>query len=184
MELIDYISRTDLNNKTEREKALYLCFYHYKESGVTEFSLRLISELFVQCGFSIPNSSRLKGNLTKGKEKTFSIIKKSSSLSIIPVILQELERSVGILWEDNINYSKFISSMSNEHCNDAILRIIPRIDLEEISSFIEGTPYISDLQKNFYQTYITARYEEILLPTYQQLIGEDIESDFSQVMSF
>ena len=103
MELIDYISRTDLKNKTEREKALYLCFYHYKESGETEFSLQLISELFVQCGFSIPNSSRLKGNLTKGKEKTFSIIKKSLSLSIIPVVLQELERSVGILWEDNIS---------------------------------------------------------------------------------
>lgn len=100
MELIDYICKTDLNNKSEKEKALYLCFYHYKESGETEFSTSLISELFAQCGFSIPNSSRLKSNLTKGKSKTFLIIKGTSNLSIVPITLQELERTIGTFWKD------------------------------------------------------------------------------------
>ena len=42
-------------------------------------------------------------------------------------------------------------------------------DIELINSFIDNTPYISDLQKDFYKTYIKARYEKILLPTYKKL---------------
>ena len=68
-----------------------------------------------------------------------------------------------------INYYDFISSMKNEDCNDAILRTIPKIDIELINSFIDNTPYISDLQKDFYKTYINARYEKILLPIYRKL---------------
>lgn len=68
-----------------------------------------------------------------------------------------------------INYYDFISSMKNEDCNDAILRILPKIDIELINSFIDNTHYISDLQKDFYKTYIKARYEKILLPTYKKL---------------
>lgn len=68
-----------------------------------------------------------------------------------------------------INYYDFISSLKNENCNDAILRILPKIDIELINSFIDNTPYISDVQKNFYKTYINARYEKILLPVYRAL---------------
>ena len=68
-----------------------------------------------------------------------------------------------------INYYDFISSIENKDCNDAILRILPKIDIELINSFIDNTPYISDLQKDFYKTYINARYEKILLPTYKKL---------------
>ena len=69
-----------------------------------------------------------------------------------------------------INYYDFISSMQNENCNKAILRLVPNIDIELISEFIDNVPYISDLQKEFYKTYITARYEKILLPAYRKLI--------------
>lgn len=68
-----------------------------------------------------------------------------------------------------INYYDFISSMKNEDCNDTILRTLPKIDIELINSFIDNTHYISDLQKDFYKTYIKARYEKILLPTYKKL---------------
>lgn len=68
-----------------------------------------------------------------------------------------------------INYYDFISSMEIEDCNNAILRILPKIDVENINSFIDDTPYISDLQKEFYKTYIKARYEKLLLPTYIKL---------------
>ena len=69
-----------------------------------------------------------------------------------------------------INYYDFISSMQNADCSKAILRLVPNIDIELISEFIDNVPYISDLQKEFYKTYITARYEKILLPTYRKLI--------------
>lgn len=68
-----------------------------------------------------------------------------------------------------INYYDFISSMENEDCNKAILRIFPNIDIDLINTFIDNVPYIGDLQKDFYKTYITARYEKILLPVYRKL---------------
>ena len=68
-----------------------------------------------------------------------------------------------------INYYDFISSMENEDCNKAILRIFPHIDIDCINTFIDNVPYIVDLQKNFYKIYITARYEKILLPVYRKL---------------
>ncbi len=70
-----------------------------------------------------------------------------------------------------INYYEFISSMEYEDCNKAILRIVPSIDIELINAFIDNIIYISDLQKEFYKTYITARYEKILMPSYRNLIG-------------
>lgn len=68
-----------------------------------------------------------------------------------------------------INYYDFISHMENEDCNKAILRIVPNIDIELINTFIDNMLYISDMQKDFYKTYINARYEKILLPVYEKL---------------
>lgn len=68
-----------------------------------------------------------------------------------------------------INYYDFITSMQNEDCNKAILRIVPKIEIENIKVFIDSVPYISDLQKEFYKTYISERYEKILTPVYRKL---------------
>lgn len=68
--------------------------------------------------------------------------------------------------ERKINYYDFISSMENEDCNKAILRIVPNINLESINAFIDKILYVSELQKEFYKTYIMERYNKILLPTY------------------
>jgi len=72
--------------------------------------------------------------------------------------------------DKKINYYDFISSTENKDCNNAILRILPKVDIENINSFIDDTPYIADLQKEFYKKYIAARYEKILLPIYRKLI--------------
>ena len=65
-----------------------------------------------------------------------------------------------------INYYDFIHSTSNDSCNAALLRLFPRINLEKIDHFIDQTEGITDLQKNFYRTYIRERYSRILLPSY------------------
>ena len=67
-----------------------------------------------------------------------------------------------------INYYDFLMSGQYADCNEAILRIVPKIDMEQIEQFIEETPYISDLQKDFYKAYINARYEKIMLPAFEQ----------------
>ena len=103
MKILDFIEKTRLSDRSEREKATLLCFYHYKETGESVFSMSLVSDLFVQCGFNVPNSSRLKNNLTKGKEKTFINSKgKKSSIELIPAIFQSMEKEYAVLWTDNI----------------------------------------------------------------------------------
>lgn len=68
-----------------------------------------------------------------------------------------------------INYYDFIKSKKNEDLNKAILRIFPKINMDEINNLIDSTPYISDNQKLFYKTYLNARYEKILAPVYTEL---------------
>lgn len=80
-----------------------------------------------------------------------------------------------------INYYKFIESMENEDLNEAIQRIVPKVDMDEISALIDNTPYISVTQKQFYKTYIGARFDKILVPVFEQLMDEQT-SDFGMKM--
>lgn len=66
--------------------------------------------------------------------------------------------------QDNkkINYFDFISSLTSKGCNAALKRITQRIDMQKIFQLIEETPYISNLQKDFYKTIILERKEKIL----------------------
>ena len=61
-----------------------------------------------------------------------------------------------------INYFNFISSLSYLDCNAALKRILPRINMEQIFTIIDETPFASDLQKQFYETMLQARKERIL----------------------
>ncbi len=61
-----------------------------------------------------------------------------------------------------INYYDFISSLKDDGCDAALERIVPRIDMKRIVELIENTPYITDLQKEFYKTMISERKEKIL----------------------
>ena len=76
--------------------------------------------------------------------------------------------------EPKINYYDFLVSGQNKDCNAAIERIVPRVNMEQIENFIDEIPYISELQKDFYKIYIGARYEKILLPAYEQAVGESL----------
>lgn len=61
-----------------------------------------------------------------------------------------------------INYFDFISSLNNKNCNDALLRIVPRINMAEIYHIIDTTPLITELQSKFYKTILATRKEKIL----------------------
>ena len=68
-----------------------------------------------------------------------------------------------------INYFSFISSLENLDCNVALKRIVPRIDMRKINALIDETPFISDLQKDFYKTMLAERKEKILDKSLQLL---------------
>lgn len=85
------------------------------------------------------------------------------------------------LGDSKINYYDFLLSGQNNDCNAAVERIVPRINIEQIENFIDEVPYISDLQKDFYKTYIGARYEKILLPAYEHIAGETLTNNISDI---
>ncbi len=61
-----------------------------------------------------------------------------------------------------IKYFDFISSLQNEACNQALRRIVPRIDMIRIEAMVNNTPFLSDLQKQFYITMLRERKLRIL----------------------
>lgn len=72
--------------------------------------------------------------------------------------------------DKKINYFKFISKLENEDCNQALLRIFPKIKLNEIFGIINETPYISEIRKEFYKKILEMRYKDILEYSYLKLV--------------
>ena len=68
-----------------------------------------------------------------------------------------------------INYYKYISSLRNQDCNQALKRIYKKINLNEINQIIDETPYISETRKEFYKIMIQKRYENIIKYSYEKL---------------
>ena len=102
MKIIDFIDILKINEKNEAEKATLLCFYHSKEGDELEFSLSRIASIMIDSGYNAPNTSRLKEQLIKGKNKAFIVKKKSCiTLSFIPTVYQRIEQEIGYLWEND-----------------------------------------------------------------------------------
>ena len=76
-----------------------------------------------------------------------------------------------------INPLKFIESMQNEDCNQALLRIFPKINLEEIKNLFDSIPeeynglnVLSKQQKEFYYSSLEYKYEKVFKPVYNKLV--------------
>ena len=61
-----------------------------------------------------------------------------------------------------INYFKFLTAGEFPDCNEALKRIVDRIDMKKIDAIIDSTPSITEIQKDFYKTMLSARKERIL----------------------
>lgn len=59
-----------------------------------------------------------------------------------------------------INYAKFLAAPC-EDLSAAMARVVPRIDLAAIARLVDETPYLTDLQREFYKTYLSARREKL-----------------------
>ena len=73
-----------------------------------------------------------------------------------------------------IRYFDFISSLKNEDCNRALIRILPKIDMERIRVVIRATPFMSELQKQFYETMLSERKARILDFSHRTLMNQGI----------
>lgn len=81
-----------------------------------------------------------------------------------------------------LNYYDFLKAGGNADCNKALLRIYPKINLQEIGAFINDVPYVSDLQKEFYIRYIGARYELMIQPAFELAAAEEPSENFAEPM--
>lgn len=80
-----------------------------------------------------------------------------------------------------INPLKYIETKENPECNEAILRIFPRLDLVKIQEMInqipevyitkdnKEIPVISQVQKDFYCKVLAYRYHKVFLPVFTEL---------------
>lgn len=69
-----------------------------------------------------------------------------------------------------INYYDFLMKAEYKECNEALVKVVPRIDTKKICTFVDALQCISELQKEFYKTYICARYDKIIKPAYEKAL--------------
>ena len=76
-----------------------------------------------------------------------------------------------------INPLKYIETMDNDDCNKAILRIVPKINIDTIISIFDevpeeynGLPILSKIQKEYYLKALKYRYDNVLVPVYNKLL--------------
>jgi len=85
----------------------------------------------------------------------------------IPLVFPKSDISIDRSVASTINAYNLLIKTENADCGEALKRIYGIVDMERIRAFLNGVPYISDLQKQFYDRYITARLDFIIRPAYE-----------------
>lgn len=67
------------------------------------------------------------------------------------------------------SYFDVINSLKFDECNDALRYVMSKLDMSKVEELIDETPLISDIQKRFYKHMINARYNKILLNSFEKL---------------
>lgn len=70
----------------------------------------------------------------------------------------------------NSSYFEVINSLQFEECNDALQYVMSQLDMTKIDELINDTPLISEVQRAFYKHMLTARYNKILLDSFEKLV--------------
>ena len=99
MKHIDYIHAVGLNDQKQVDQAVLICYYHFKETGESQFEPKGIQALFSDFGFNAINVTRVKKALLE-KHKMRTLKGMQSTLEFVPTILQELESQYASLWID------------------------------------------------------------------------------------
>ena len=68
------------------------------------------------------------------------------------------------------SYFEVISSLKYKECNDALIKIYPKVDLNKINQLIDSLD-ISNIYKQFYKVMIKERFMKILKYSYDKLVG-------------
>lgn len=67
------------------------------------------------------------------------------------------------------SYYEVISSLEFQECCEALIYIYRKIDMGEIYRIVDGTEFLSDIQRKFYKHMLKNRYELIIRDSYNRL---------------
>ena len=68
------------------------------------------------------------------------------------------------------SYFDVINSLQFDECNEALRYVISKLDMNKVEELIDETPLISDCQKRFYKHILNARYNKILVHSFEKLV--------------
>lgn len=90
--------------------------------------------------------------------------------------------------DKKLNPLKYIESMENVDCNEAVMRVVPKINLVEVANLINNIPgvyndieIITDKRKEFYYKSIEYRYDKSLYPSYIKIRDYKRQHDLNQL---
>lgn len=167
--------------------------FHIVESGVYNIDLEQLKEKFwnmfiIDC--LIGNEDRHNGNWgflknIKEEKLTFAPIYDCGSCLFSVYTdedmqeclqnntkMQDCIKNTSSAIRDNsskIKYFEFITNLKNENCNNALIRMYNKINLDEIFKLINNIEIISDVRKQFYCKVIEGKYKEILMVAYKKI---------------
>lgn len=88
--------------------------------------------------------------------------------------VNEAVNAKSVIQDENgrrIHYRDYLMSGVNADINRALTEIVPKINIEQIHKIIDDIPYIRDERKGFYKRLIGVRYERVLIPALENVLG-------------
>ena len=131
-------------------------------------------------------SFRVDKNLKTQADELFKNLGMNTSVALNMFLTQCVrEQSIPFIKDGKIiNPLKFIESMEYEDCNKALLKIFPKIDLEDIKELFDSIPFehnglsvLSEQQRELYYKSLEYKYAKAFEPIYNKLLEKSKEDD-------
>ena len=69
-------------------------------------------------------------------------------------------------------YYELINSLHYKECNEALIRIKPRINMTNVEKMIDSINEISKIRKRFYKEILLVRYQKMIENPFEKLTGD------------
>lgn len=76
-----------------------------------------------------------------------------------------------------VSYYEMMASGHDPNCTQAVLRMVPKIDMLTINQIVDDTPFITDIRKSFYKAILKLRFELILNRAYIRCYLQDFDEE-------
>ena len=95
-----------------------------------------------------------------------------------PGVLKVEEYNIASVYNMNGQRIRYHEIFKNppEGLAEAILRTVPKINMDEVCSIVDSIAYISDTRKEYLKQALSMRYEQILAPALKRALNEHIQS--------